>query len=77
MKKILALVLALGLLAGCESKNEFGNCIGAFDDGEPGVKYKISTRNVIVGIIFFEVIAPPVFVVADQARCPVNKPAVK
>lgn len=71
MKSTIAVLLAASLLAGCESKNEYGDCIGAFDDGAPGVKYKVSTRNAIVGIIFFELVAPPVFVVAEQARCPI------
>lgn len=75
MKKIIALLAATALLSGCTSKNEYGECIGAFDDKKPGVEYKLSVWNTVLAVIFVETVVVPVVVVANQARCPTG-PAV-
>lgn len=68
------IVLAIAvLLSGCTEKTEFGPCIGAFDDKDPKLTYKLSGWNLALGIIFFEVIAPPVIVIADETFCPVGR----
>ena len=36
------------------------------------LKYKTSIRNVIVGVLFIELVLPPVYVVAAQLYCPVG-----
>lgn len=71
MKKIIVILAALAL-SGCTSKTEFGECIGAFDDGDPALQYKLSVWNTILGVVFVETIIVPVVVVADQIRCPVG-----
>lgn len=77
MKKTFAAALMLMLLAGCATKTEYGDCIGAFDDGKPDLEYKMSVRNVALAVFFSETIVVPVVVVAEQTRCPVGakKPA--
>jgi hypothetical protein len=51
-------------------KNEFGKCIGIGEDKDPKLTYKVSTTNVVIGIIFIELIFPPVLVVTDSFYCP-------
>lgn len=72
MKTIAALLVLLAL-AGCTSKTEFGECVGMMDDKKPGLEYKASGWNIAMGIIFVELIFPPVLVVVDQFHCPVGK----
>jgi hypothetical protein len=69
--KLLASLLVMIALCGCVSKTEFGECIGITDDKNPQLVYKVSARNVVIGIIFFEVIVPPVVVLVDETYCPV------
>jgi hypothetical protein len=68
-----AVAVAALFLGGCTSRTEFGHCIGAFDDGDPGLVYKASGWNIAMGILFVELIVPPVLVVVDQTRCPVAR----
>lgn len=70
MKMLLAACLIL--LAGCTSKTEFGNCVGAFDEKDPKKIYKLDIGNLVIGAVFFELIAPPIYVIADQTHCPVG-----
>lgn len=72
MKKILAILMVAAMLAGCTSKNEYGKCIGAFDNKKPGVEYKLSIWNTVMAVIFVETVVVPVVVVADQTLCPVG-----
>lgn len=66
--------MMIGVLAltGCASKTDFGKCVGLNGFEEPGLRYEWSARNIVLGIFFFEIIAPPIFVVLDQAKCPVG-----
>lgn len=72
MKTILMCV-CLGMLAGCQSRNELGDCIGLMDDPDPKLHYKLSIRNVVVGGIFFQTIFAPAIVVATELQCPDKK----
>lgn len=73
MKYLMCVLLALSL-TGCASSNSNGEpCIGAFDDPKPGVTYKVSSRNLAIGIIFFEMVFPPVVVIVNEFKCPVEK----
>lgn len=74
-KKLIAVAVLGALLTGCASKNEYGDCIGAFDDGEPGMKYKLSIRNTVLAVMFSETIFVPVIVIANETRCPVGPKA--
>lgn len=72
--KLNALLLALALaVSGCTTRTSGGECIGIADDKVPGVQYKVSVWNVIVGLLFIETIVVPVVVVADELMCPKEK----
>jgi len=58
------------LLSGCENSTQFGPCVGVGETQNPKLTYKISALNLVVGILFFELIAPPVVVVANEMYCP-------
>ena len=70
--KYLVLLMLVSLTA-CTSGNELGKCIGVMDDKDPTLVYKYSARNIIVGVLFSSLIAPPVFVLIDELQCPVGK----
>lgn len=71
MARAAAVVMLLASLAGCVSSTEFGPCVGAFDDQNPALLYKLSARNLTLGVVFFEMIAPPILVVTGETFCPV------
>lgn len=77
MKKFIAALLATLALAtaSCTSETDFGPCIGAFDEKDPGLIYKMSGWNIAMGIIFFELIVPPIIVVVDETLCPIGRKA--
>jgi hypothetical protein len=72
MKKTIVAALMLALLAGCTTKTQYGECIGAFEDKKPGVEYKLSALNLALAIVFSETIVVPIVVIADETRCPVG-----
>jgi hypothetical protein len=61
------------VLAGCTNHTDFGPCVGLGDDKNPALEYKVSAWNVAMGVIFIELVAPPIFVVVDETFCPVGK----
>lgn len=77
-------ILALIGLAACESErtipthNQQGvpaqqtfSCVGIDGKGkQPGIDYKLSGRNLAVGIFFVEMVVPPVIVAVDETFCP-------
>lgn len=71
MKKTIALLFTL-LLAGCQSRTDLGPCVGLGDPQKPGLHYKVSVRNIVLGIVFVETIVVPVVVAVDETYCPVN-----
>jgi len=74
MKKyLLAVLVACSLVSGCRSETEYGKCVGLGDEQDPALHYKPSVRNLIVGIVFIELIAPPVIVGINEFYCPVGK----
>lgn len=70
IKYILALSL---LLTGCTSKTEHGSCVGVTEDKKPYLVYKPAIWNIVVGMIFFETILIPTYVVLYEFQCPVEK----
>lgn len=58
------------LFSGCEKENQYGKCVGIDEDKNPNLTYKISTRNVILGVLFFEILIPPIVVLASETYCP-------
>lgn len=77
MKKILLIALTAMFLSGCTEKTEFGMCVGAFEDREPGLVYKLDVWNTVLAVIFVETIIVPVVVIANQTVCPVAKKETK
>ena len=71
MRMIIIMIL-VAMLVGCSSSTEYGQCVGVVDDRDPNLVYKLSAQNLAVAIIFFELIAPPVIVLADELYCPVG-----
>lgn len=71
MKRLLPLLLLLA--TGCVSRTPLGDCIGVMDDKKPDLVYKVSERNVILGVVFVETIVVPLIVALDELSCPVAK----
>lgn len=72
MKRII-LALVIILCAGCTTRTEYGPCVGIADDKDPKLVYKISIWNAILGVVFFELIVPPIIVLAEETFCPIGK----
>jgi len=72
MKKIIAIVIILGLTA-CSDHTDFGRCISPFADGKPELEYEIDTWNTVWSVIGFEMIFPPVLWAVKYGRCPIGK----
>lgn len=71
--KRLIILFALTLLCACTSKTEFGNCVGAFDDKDPKLTYKLSGKNVFLGVVGSELmLIPPIVVLVNETFCPVG-----
>ena len=71
MKNLLILG-ALFLFTSCASRTDFGECVGVNDDRNPDLVYQVSARNVVIGVIFAEMIFPPILVILNQTFCPVG-----
>ena len=72
MKKTLAIaVLLIAALSGCSNANQYGKCVGIDDARDPSLTYKLSVWNIAMGIIFVEMIIPPIVVATDELYCPV------
>lgn len=71
---ITALVLTLCLfVSACTTKTEYGDCIGIGDDRNPNLIYKIDTTNAVLGVVFFEMVLPPIYWLADDFFCPIGR----
>jgi hypothetical protein len=70
--KMVILLCSILMLAGCVSKTEFGECVGLGEPQDPNLHYKLSAWNIAMGVIFVELIAPPIFVAVDETFCPVG-----
>jgi hypothetical protein len=72
---IVAGILALTLgVAGCESSNQYGECVGIQDMKQESSKleYHVPARNIILTVIFSgSLIAPAFFFFADF-ECPIG-----
>jgi len=70
-----AVVLVLGLsfaMLGCKGSTEYGECIGALDDGKSHLVYETSIRNAIWSAIAIETIIAQILWLTDYAKCPVG-----
>lgn len=75
MKKLLLSLVMAASVSGCKSETEYGKCVGLGEEyrEDPSLEYRPSIRNIIVGVVFFELVAPPVYVAIDEFYCPVGK----
>lgn len=77
MKKTIAtmlLALTMVFASGCRSSTSYGECVGIQEEDQmkPNLQYKLSVRNTVLGVIFFETIfAPAIWLFADF-KCPVG-----
>jgi len=60
------------ILSGCESSTKYGDCVGLGEKQNPKLHYKVSTGNLLIGVLFFEIIVPPIIVITDEIYCPVG-----
>ncbi len=72
MKKLIFSVIFMAMLCGCTSNTGYGYCVGVFDEKDNLKIYKLSAMNLVIAIVFFELIVPPVIVAADETFCPVG-----
>lgn len=72
---VLCLVFSIGLSA-CKSETEYGSCIGILDEPDPALIYRPSTRNIVLGAIFFQSIFAPALVVLKEHSCPEGRKPV-
>jgi hypothetical protein len=73
---LLVMLLSVSLTAACRSETDYGQCVGVNDEKDPALVYKYSTRNIIIGLLFAEMIAPPVVVILNELQCPVGRRTV-
>lgn len=71
MKKLL-LCLLLVTMTGCESKTEYGQCVGVLDDKDPTKTYKASALNITLGVVFSETVIVPTVVLLTELQCPIG-----
>lgn len=78
MKTILVLALLCGL-AGCESENSYGKCVGVAqtDRRDPALIYDLSIWNAFWGVIGIEMIFPPILVLHHELYCPTGRRAIQ
>lgn len=71
MTRVLALLMLA--LVGCTKSTEYGKCIGLNGTEDPKLVYHYSAWNIGMGVIFFTLVVPPIVVVLDELKCPVEK----
>lgn len=71
MKLYFIAILAM-ILTGCSSSNQYRKCVGLNGHEDPKLAYEYSARNIAVGILFVGLVAPPVFVLLDELKCPIG-----
>jgi hypothetical protein len=47
-------------------------CVGLNNKKDIRYNYEYSVRNIILGIIFFELVIPPVIIVFEKLQCPTS-----
>ena len=71
---ILAMMIAFSSMA-CQSTGEVNgqeiDCVGAFEEKDPELKYEVATWNVVGAVVFFEMaFIPPLYVILSATHCP-------
>lgn len=73
MKSLSVALVTMLLCAGCETRTDYGKCVGLGEKQNPKLEYKLSGRNIALGVVFIELIAPPIIVATDETFCPVGR----
>jgi hypothetical protein len=72
MKRIVLMIIFGFILSSCTTRTDYGPCVGIADEKDPNLTYKVSAWNLVIGIFFMGLVAPPVFVLVDEFYCPVG-----
>lgn len=72
MKLVVLALSVLLVFSSCTSSNELGKCVGISQGQDPKLNYELSIWNAALGIIFFEMIIPPIMVLHHETYCPVS-----
>jgi hypothetical protein len=80
MKKLILAIALLGLVTtstGCRMNTQYGSCVGLAnnEDKDPKLEYKVSTRNVVLSVIFGASLVWPLVTGAFWLWCPEGKKA--
>lgn len=77
--RLAAMVATLALLTACETERTLSDgvtraqCVGINQPKDTLFNYEYSTRNIVLGVLFVEIIVPPVMVVLNDLECPVSR----
>lgn len=66
------LIILMLFLSSCSSATQYGKCIGLNGKEDPKLEYKYNGWNIALGILFVEMVIPPVIVLIDELKCPVG-----
>lgn len=72
MKLVVLALVAMLAFSSCTSSNSLGKCVGVSQVQDPSLNYELSIFNAALGIIFFEMIIPPIMVLHHETYCPVS-----
>lgn len=72
-KSCLALLLLFA--TACVSSTEYGACVGLNGGEDSTLVYHGSARNIVVAVVFSELVIPPVVVALKEYKCPVARKA--
>lgn len=57
----------------CESERPLGKCVGLNGHEDTTLVYEYSATNIVIGVAFFEMVAPPILVALNELKCPIAK----
>lgn len=73
MKYLILAALTAFSLTACTSSTQYGECVGVMDEKLPNLEYRVSTRNVVLGLLGAQLLLiPPAIVVLDELSCPIG-----
>lgn len=68
-----ALIVLCLMLTACTATTKYGDCVGIDSvDKKPELKYEMNVTNIAIGVLTFELIIPPIYVIAKEFYCPVG-----
>ncbi len=74
MKYLIITMFMLSAM-GCTSSTPRGDCVGFGGDENPKLHYAYNGWNIAMGLVFVEMIIPPVVVLVDELKCPTGPKA--